>query len=572
MKKARISVLIILVGTLIVGLSSCATLDNYISNSINASLDNTVKESDAYKQYVDYKENGLLDETGMAIIPEIQENDPAKDNEGKCLISLANNEYLTCEYRTDSNKVYTDSVYLEMGESLYIDSVSVENRNSNLYEFSMFRIWEYDQNGIRGSKPYATVKTQNGLILTVPKDFSGSGFAIEPVGEYTNRHIEVSAYYLNDVKAKQILDAGTWRVNDKQFKGSTDISPVDPYRLEYDYSNYKNDYYFVGSNPECWFSKDDEYSVIFKEASSTDMSTDYSVQLHPYITMNVNNKCIGLIDKIPLIGTNGKGIINSIRKNSEDITPSQLGVESFSIRNLRAGDSITVRVGSDYKISGNGVHVNQPVPLGSDAENGYEYTIIVPDTNSKISIDITKRNSDSAATYQGYDLENAILILERANGTEIEKGDEIPAENEEVVVRIKPYEGYYISGKNVKNDEYSKSMKYSAFAKDAEAIIAEHPAIHYVFITLKKADEYGTCSFKLDGQIIDGSTVYAKVGQSLEIEYTVKDGYKIVRSNWISDKWSSLINKKSIKEKISIDSSMNYTSISREAYGIEVER
>ena len=79
------------------------------------------------------------------------------------------------------------------------------------------------------------------MLLKVPENYSGTGFSIEPIGSYTDRHITARAFSFIDNQEID-LPSGRWKVNNEPFIGSTDISPVDSYTIEYNYSAYKDDY------------------------------------------------------------------------------------------------------------------------------------------------------------------------------------------------------------------------------------------------------------------------------------------------------------------------------------------
>ena len=80
------------------------------------------------------------------------------------------------------------------------------------------------------------------------------------------------------------------------------ISPVDSYTIIYNYDAYQDDYYFVRSSPECWYSKESNHSVIFREVSSNEQNTEFAVEMHQYVTLNVTNSCRSWNADIPFIG------------------------------------------------------------------------------------------------------------------------------------------------------------------------------------------------------------------------------------------------------------------------------
>lgn len=563
-------------------LSGCAQIDNYVESAITNQAQVEVQQSEEYKQYEEYLTANLLNEEGtyQLDIPNRTIDLPVVED-GTIPVTLARNTFLSCQYHRNEDDAYpigTEVCYLNPGDSLYVSGTTISNSISNLYTFSEFRIWSYDSEGRRSTAPYAEVKNDSGLLLTIPQDYTGTGFAIEPLGIYSDRSISVKAYFINNAGQQQLIDGGTWTVGKQEFKDTVKISPVDAYTLKYDYSKYADDYYFVSSTPKCWYSKDDRQIVIFQEASSNEETTQYSVLMHPYVTITVNNKCVSLVDTvkdyIPFISSDGNGIITAITKSNKSlIDNTNTNVDSFKITKQRAGEVISIRVGKDYKITGTGVDVGTAAPLGSNAENGYEYTITIPDTNNGIEISVTKRNSDAEGKFPGYTMANADLTVYRKDGSIVQVGDELPAESESVTVEIKPHTGYYLNGKNVTDySVYSKSMKFSDFQKNVSAIINDHPAIQYVTITLNSTDDCGTCVYKLDGKAPESNTIKARIGQKIELEFTANSNYKIVWDGWISDKWSSLWGKNSVTAKIEVTADMNGSTVSRTDFGIKVEK
>ena len=571
----RISKAVIAIGlsVAILPLSGCAQINDYISSEVEKESERTIHNLENYKQYERYQSDGLLADDGLFPIQEISESDSQPSRERQVRVTIATNSFLNCTYYAGEAKTPVEGteVFLSPGESLYVENVSVANDISNLYDFSRFRIWSYDQNGRRSSAPYCEVDNRTGAILTVPDEFKDSGFAIEPLGAYTNRHISASAFYMNE--GQQIsLPNGRWEVNKEPFSGNTDISPVDSYTIEYCYEPYKDDYYFVNSVPNCWYPREKEYTSVFREVSSNDQETEFVVEMHPFITLSVSNTCMNLL------GTNGKDIIQSIYKNGEAIGQEFLNQAEFSIQKLKVGDTITVRVGKEYKITGTGVNAGTAVPLASSAENGYEYTIVVPDTRDGISIEIAERNSNTEGRYLGYNLANADIIVTRANGSVLRQGEELPGDNETVTLSIVPHKGYFIEGFNDDRD-YSfvkEKIKYSKLEQDISKMMRDHPAVRFITLNLVFADNEGTFVYELDGKEVNRSPLTnVRPGQTLKVTYSASKGYVITHS-WAGNLWrdaKTLVGGvDSISESIKITSAMDNTTVDREAFGIAVEK
>lgn len=573
---------IAIVGFLIVmfSLTGCGKLNDYVSNSVKESSEQAIQNSDEYQKYTQYSSDGMLDENGLFPMPSTGATGNAND-ERSVKVTVASNSFLTCVYYTDEETkapIVSSEMFLTPGESVYIANVSVNNDISNLYDFSFFRIWSYDQEGRRNNAPYKEVSNRNGLLLTIPEGFTGTGFSIEPIGNYTSRHITARAFYLDNGQERD-LPNGKWEVNNNPFSGSVDINPVDSYTIIYDYSAYKDSYYFVESNPVCWYSKESNNTVIFREVSSNEQETAFEVKMHSFVTMNVKNSCLSWSANLPVIGDHGEGIISSITRGNEDLVRGNTGKDSFQIDKLRVGDTISIRVGKEYKITGVGVNVGTAVPLGSNADNGYEYTIVIPDTSKGISIEITERSSNAEGTYEGYNIANADVIINRADGTQLKIGQELPGDDEKVTLRITPHEGYYIEGFTEKSD-YSfikKNIKFSNLEKHILSILEEHPSIHFISLNLVFSDEAGSYTYKLDGKAVSGTPLLnVRIGQTLKVEFKANSGYTITHSwfgaNAISNAWTWAGGTDSISESIKITAEMDGKSVDRETFGIIVEK
>ena len=582
MKKIRKSVFMFCsIAAMALMLSGCGQLKEHVKSEVSEASEREIQNSNEYQQYAKYQSDGVLGEDGKYSMPTQDEVVEAGDNEKSIKITIATNTFLKCDYSTDANanaSVTGSEVFLDPGDSLYVSDVNVNNNISNLYDFYCFRIWEYDRDGRKSKKPYEEVSVKNGLLLKIPESYTGTGFSIEPIGKYTNRHITARAYYLNNDQ-ENTLPNGQWKVNNTRFNDSVDISPVESYTIVYDYQSYKDDYYFVKSTPMCWYAKESDNTVIFREVSSNEQETEFAVEMHPYITMKVTNKCINWASGIPIIGNQGKGIIHSISKGQEAIEQDYTGKASFEIKKLKAGDKLSIRVGKEFKITGIDVSVGTAIPLGSDAENGYEYTIVIPDTRNNIGIEISERNSNAEGTFQGYNQANAVVEIKRSNGTVLNVGDELPGDDEKVTMTIVPDQGYYIDGFTDKNN-YSyvkKKIAFSRLEKDILSILEDHQAIKFISLSFVYSDEAGTYAYKLDGKKITEPLLQdVRVGQKLKVEFTANRGYTITHSRFseraISEARTRSGNLDSTSESIEITSDMDGMTIDRETFGIIVDK
>ena len=583
MKAVRRSIVILsLLASLVLTITGCGNLNDYVTKEVIAASENEIQNSNDYKNYVKYQSDGLLGEDGLYPLQISDEAINDNGNQKPIKITIATNSFLKCDYYTDEKTktpVLGNELYLNLGDSIFVSDVSVNNSISNMYDFSCFRIWAYNQDGRKGDEPYIEVTDRSGLLLKVPENYSGTGFSIEPIGSYTDRHITARAFSFIDNQEID-LPSGRWKVNNEPFIGSTDISPVDSYTIEYNYSAYKDDYYFVSSTPTHWYSKESENTVIFREVSSNEQETAFSVEMHPYVTMTVTNKCLNWASGFPFFGDHGKGIIQSITRNGKDITEEDYtGQSSFDIKKLKVGEKLSIRVGKDFKISGIDISVGTAIPLGSNAENGYEYTIVIPDTDKGIGIEITERSSNAEGTFQGYNQANADVEIKKANGTVLKIGEELPGDNEKVTLMIIPHDGFYIDGFTDKKNYIfvKKKIEFSKLEKDILSILEKHQAIKFITLNLVFTDDTGSYEYKLDGEkITDSPLNNVRIGQKLKVEFRANKGYTITHG-WpgakaISDLKTRAGGTDSISETIEVSADMDGTTVDRETFGLIVEK
>jgi len=582
MNRKKRFLTVLLAASSILILTGCKKDSNFIERIFQEKLieqsENVVYNTPEYQQYIHYVESSMVSEEGEAILPDSK--DTTITGEKSFLITIANNPFLNCTYHTEGKtktNVSTSEIELHAGDSLYVDKVEINNPVSDKYDFSCFRIWSYNQKGDREQKPYAEIDARSGMLLTIPKDYSGTGFSIEPLGCYTNRQIRVKAFYLKGEK-EQELSGGSWQVNNIPFTDSYEITPYDPYTIVYDYSVYDNannkEYYFVSSTPECFYSKESNHTVLFKETRANEGVDTFTVQMHPYISLIISNSCIGWTSNIPMIGNKGEGIIKSITVDGEKVSQESFSQKEFTLPiKLKVGNVITIVVGKEYRITGKSQNLN--VGTATPAQNGFEYKIIIPDGDKEIGIDITDRNSDTEGTFQGYNHPHATVDITYENGKKINIGDELPGDSEKVILSIIPEEGYYIKGFNT--DDYGYTEKRKEFSKLNNSIsstLDEHPALQYLKLKLATEDSCGTYSYTLDGVPIEVNELSnVRAGQKLKVTFTANPGYKISHSWFGADAAFGVLKhlggKDSITESIEISTSM---SVDKELFGIVVEK
>lgn len=558
MKTVRVSILLMSIVILLSGCSLKTDGSDYGSLITN--------DSD-YKQYTSLKEEGLLDESGAYFDSRLIPNEESELPEDNSLINVtfASNSFIDIRYSLYEDfreEIKTSQCFIQPGDSLYA-KISLKNTKSNLYQCDCIEIFEISDDGSR--KLIKTINvSENEDSYQIQFDGEGKQYSIIPVGEYENRILVFESFYKDKSNNNQQL-GGTWYVNGNSYtEGIAEISPLESYTVKYDYSEYADSYYYVKSDPVCFYDKESEHSVIFWEANPNDEGTEYSVEMHRFITVNISNTDYSLVNSLANKYFGRPRALISIAKNQAELEIEDKA--SVDLKMLKCGDKLTLRVDEHFKVTSDLLVISAPTPI----EGGFEYSITIPTRNDiyDYRITISARNSDTTGTYSDSDvaISNGRLVLTYKDGTLIENGSELPGDNEEVIVKIIPDDGYYVTGSKVKDDVYSETMKYSNFEKDRESIILNHPIKKYITITLSTTDQFGKCIYLLSGKEISG-TVSLKEGDKIKLEYTLTDNaYEIVRKDWFDDLLSGLFYKDSVTITITISSEMDGQTLSPDQY------
>ena len=483
---------------------------------------------------------------------------------GTIQITFGQNRFFDIEYYYDeklTQPIDIKNCWLNSGESIYVSIIKAQNKNSNLYSFSEFRIIEYDAEGKRTDNITAT-SIESGRIYTLPDDFKGKGISILPIGTYKDREIELYSYY-SDIDGNPIeFTDKMWRINGSSnslSNGTHTTSPVESYALSFDYSSYKDSYYFVKSVPDPFYHKETDSVVVFSKVDSNEETPKFSVEMHPYISITVNDtEHHWLVDD-----WFDKGAIISIEKNYEPLEEYKKGSEKFKkekieISKTKIGDTITITVGKGYKLIASDLTVANSIPV----EEGYKYTIQIPDGNAKnYQIELSSRNSNSEGKFDPSVVQNGTISLSYENGGIIKQGDELPADSQRVTLEISANDGYYVSKSNSENGTFKKTMSFSDYQKNIDTIISEHPVNKTITIELPEKDEYGKCTYKIDDKEIDGIAEDLSDNHKLKMTYTLneesKDKYEIERNNIWDGFWSWVTGSTKVTVEIPINQELN---------------
>lgn len=286
MKKALIAIMAFAV----LVLAGCSAVDAKLEDIF---LEKSgILETEEYLQYQEYLETGMLDENGQYWDSILEEDsaDAQDSSVGKIHVTFANNPYLSISYYTDASMktpIDTSSCYMNPGDTIYAKFEGHFNPNSNLYRLAEFRIVEYYADGTSAKK--LSMEAIGGVMeYEIPSNFMSPGISIIPIGEYPDRNLSLSVYYVDDDGNKCSLgNAGTWSINKENIDGNiAQISPIEPYVLRFTYD--KENYFYVSCEP-AGFTKDPgkEGFVEFYEAEPTDADKSYSVELHKLLSLSL---------------------------------------------------------------------------------------------------------------------------------------------------------------------------------------------------------------------------------------------------------------------------------------------
>ncbi len=125
-------------------------------------------------------------------------------------------------------------------------------------------------------------------------------------------------------------------------------------------------------------------------------------------------------------------------------------------------------------------------------------------------------------TYADSSIPNGSLQLRFSDTGEVLQEGCILDGSREITLTITPNQGYSISGEDVENGFYQKEMPYKNYLTNIEKIITNHPINRIMKVTLNTKDDYGTCTYHLNGKEVSGETEL-RIGQNLTLDYELKD-------------------------------------------------
>lgn len=377
--RKRVGVLAI---TSMLMLSGCSSVDIAIDARLRPIIEEKsgILETEEYIKYQEYLNNGELDADGCYIDKEPEEDTIANEangnkDKGTVHVTFAENQYVEIDYYTDLNMtsaIDKDNCYLNPGNTIYGKVKEYKNPKSNLYQLSEYRVVEYDAEG--HMKKESPEQLSDGMLkYAIPNDFTGTEISILPIGDYPDRELSMTAYYIDDKGNECTLgSAGTWSINGENITGDIpQISSIETYSLKYTFD--MQNYFYVECEPEC-FTKEPEKEgfVEFLEAEATDEDVEYRVRLQPYLNLKMK------FNKDAKIYVNQSGTAISVEKNKE-----------WSSSKLKYGDTITIETKGECSITGgNYQHISATKEPSLDG-NRYIFKV-VPEATDNVADELKK--------------------------------------------------------------------------------------------------------------------------------------------------------------------------------------
>ncbi len=530
MKRLLVALMALSVMSLIAGCSS-EKLNAYIQKKAADRSD--IKNTEEYKTYEELLKSGKLDEEGR-YNPSLGGDSITDDHSEKINVTFARNSFIKVFYYADPERtvpIDPADCWLKPGDSIYAPQIELSNSNSH-YVFSCFHII-YDEGDEADVEP-----GDGGFLFTVPEDYAGERISVMPMGKYLPRVISLNDYYLA-ADGKKVELSGKWTVNGKSvIVDCADVNSISPCTVTYDYGEYADDYYFVKGAPSV--------SEVGTDVSFNDDGSDtFSVEMHQYIIVSIDNVDYNIFHR---------NIIKSVSANGE--SDQEINVKAGNIRldKRRCGDQIVIRVDSDYKVGSPELSVSEPV--SRDGGSVSEYRVTIPDTVETLLTVTVGKITATLDKFAAPSISNASLVVTDSSGRVLQAGDEVD-DNEKLTVEIRPSAGYYVTGKNVKNDVYQDTMKYRDYIDDIDDIIDKHEVKKLIRVTLSPSDDFGTCVYSVSGKEVS-VTAALHEGDKLKLTYTVKDGYKL-------DRWF-LASKTKYTDSLTITADMDGKTLGRQDF------
>lgn len=511
--------------------------DNVLASGVFAD------QGQMYTTYSSLNKEGQLDEEGNYLCGS---NDGQSAHPGLIHVTFGKNSHIDVHYYYDEEKtqeIKTSNCYLKPGCSVYVGGISYQNVTSSVYQLAGF-----DIRGIDGK----VLSYQSNSTIQLPESDSCREISIVPKGEYPARRLNLSAFYYEPDGTPKELKGGDWSVNDTPYDSDVGIDPLADYAVTYCYNRYAEGYYYAGAFPAPQNADESHNMIIFSKVNAEDGVSDFTVELHPYISLTISN------DKY----SHNREIIKRIdikRAGSTKTVEFKDGkkVEAGDFVTLKHGDVVLITIDDAYQIVSDSLSdINSS---RGNSDKALEYRFEIPENNYLgLELSIKPKNSSNPDPFILPEIPHATVSLKYADGHNVK--DSRPGEKEKVVLSITAEDGYYLEGKGIgKDGTYSSTMTFKEYEQKINELLGSISVKKYISIALETTDPYGSCTYKLDGKSVSGQTK-AKEGQTLVVSYEIDASSNV---SIITDKGKT---KKSGKIEVKIASDMDGKTIQPSDY------
>lgn len=471
-----------------------------------------ILENTDYLNYERYVNEERIDQEGY-YTESVQENTKL----GSIHITFAENNNIKAQYFEDSTRrilLSTSNCYMNPGDTIYALGEVNSNIASSMYEFAGFRAFELDEQGNRKELNSLQINSKDGgYLLTIPKEFTGTEVSIEPIGSYSKREIILNDYLIDDLGNRAELD-GTWTVNEVPYQSDIAvINPVSSYIISYRYDSDK--YFFMSSEPECYYSDNIDGLVIFKQRDPTDSTLNYSVELHKYIDVSL------ISDVARTVSIDG-GDIKTISANTE-----------LPIQRLRYGQLVNISTNREWSAL---ERCQDLILTNTRTESGdYIYSMIVPEKGGEFHfnpLDYYYDHGTITFTCFGNEVKSPQLLA---------KGSRIYYEQNtaEDGYWLAPGDNVIIVGESEDTEQQLQNIHFTPMVK--------------VEVSLTQPEFGGKVLYSVDGKIIDSDTYSTYSGTIIEMKFEPWEGWILNSNAKDGDSYSVLDNRNQIVRKKEYD-------------------
>lgn len=470
-----LSLLILLIPVIL--LEGCSVSDSLSKKMMEKS---GISSNADYMRYEMYVSENKIDANGYEKIG--YEDRPLNS----ARITFATNSNIdTSFYYSDAvstgNKIEDECFYLSEGQSIYVKAES--SIDNDMYEIKSINIYKYD-NGTR------TYYSQSQLIdgetvLSYSEDLAEQDLSIEVIGTYKEREFTVTDFYEDDDDIKHNID-GEWTVNDKIYTGDkVSISSTSSYIVSYQYPS--DEYFYLDSEPDYFYLSMDDGLIVFDQKTPSDITTDYLVELHPYLNINLSTAA----DRNVSIN-NGEYV--SYKANTE-----------VPITKLKYEEEVVLKTNVEW----DSLKYNEELILIDEDKKGstYEYTLYVASPDATFMFDPTE-----------YVYEHGEITF-TCFGTEITSTRLLPCGAKIYCTQKSADEGYWLGEEAIVvevTDEIETKKKLNE--------------IHFndkipVIVNLPQPSAGGSIKYSIDGKTLYYDFVETYSGTEIRMEYDSWPGW-----------------------------------------------